>query len=202
MTYELGLQEWLSFFEVRIKQIRQRQQRQRSACIFHKWWVFPRVVGVHGLRVRGLGLLFPRPECTLTDQLCRSLKRVQNKEEDVSGGRTEAGHCASSSRKAGEHRWLLRAWLCICSGRFPHPPGWTLSTGAGGRCLQQFNGKKKKKGHSSSGVTSSPSQCPVKWESLFMFYRGSNWDSEPGLSSSNAQKPFTFHFPAHHWHSY
>lgn len=97
------------------------------------------------MRVRGLGLLFPRPECTLTDQLCRSLKRVQNKEEDVSGGRTEAGHCASSSRKAGEHRWLLRAWLCICSGRFPHPPGWTLSTGAGGRCLQQFNGKKKKK---------------------------------------------------------
>lgn len=115
------------------------------------------------MRGRGLGLLFPRPECILIDKLCSSLKRMQNKEEDVSGGRTEAGRSVSSSRKAGEHRWLLRAWLCICSVRFPYPPGCTVSTRAGSRCLQQFNGKKKKKRPLQlwSNIKSLPVPCEV-----------------------------------------
>ena len=106
MTCELGLKESLSFFEVQIKQTRQRQQRQKRACIFHKRWAF---LGwwEHAACVRAgsLGLLLAGTECRLIGKPCR---RMQQIEEDVLRGRTKALHPLSPSRTTGRQRWILR----------------------------------------------------------------------------------------------
>lgn len=109
MTCELGHNEWLPFFEVQIKQTRQRQQRQKSTRIFHKWWVFLGCWEHGDLRARSLNSLLPGTECRLIDKSCRSLKRMQQKEEDISRGKMKAGPPLSPSKRAGRKKWILRA---------------------------------------------------------------------------------------------
>lgn len=106
MTCELGLKESLSVFEVQIKQTRQRQQREKRACIFHKWWAF---LGWWELgacvRAGSLDLFLPGTECRLIGKPC---KRTQQIEEVVLRGRTKAVHPLRPSRKTGRQRWILR----------------------------------------------------------------------------------------------
>lgn len=61
------------------------------------------------VRAGSLGPLLPGTECRLIDKPRRSLRRMQQKEEDVSRGRTKAGHPLSVSWRAGKQRWILRA---------------------------------------------------------------------------------------------
>lgn len=137
MTCELGLKESLSFFEVQIKQTRQRQQRQKRACIFHKWWAF---LGwwehVACVRAGSLGLLLPGTECRLIGKPCR---RIQQIEEDVLRGRTKAVHPLSPSRTTGRQRWILRISCTPTKlSSVSHAPPWLhwpLPSGAGKGCL-------------------------------------------------------------------
>lgn len=51
------------------------------------------------------------------------------------------GWLCSELQQEGRHaKVALRAWLHLCSGGFPHPPGCTAPTsiGAGSQCLRQF----------------------------------------------------------------
>lgn len=88
---------------------------------FSEMMSIPEVVGALSMQAGSLGLLLPGTECMLIDKPCRSLKRMQQKEEEnVPRGKTKAGHPLSPSRMSGRQKWILRAPV-LCQLGFPPP---------------------------------------------------------------------------------